>query len=231
MRSLTKLGLFLTAVWLSLFIVLVFLNYDDTTKMSLNELGDFLAGASAPMALLWLVIGYFQHGEELRLNTQALKAQQEELRQQVAETAILAENSERQAQAAEKLAQLSRTDQEQEALREAREAEPELVSHGGSSSGDKLTFKLLNRGGEARNIKLFYEGPHLVNCSPTDILDRGATFTILLRQDKHHAIEYPIDIRVDCEDRLAIEHAIEFEIAENNKIRMVSHSRQPRLGP
>ena len=48
--------------------------------MTLNEWGDFLAGTTAPLALFWLVIGYFQHGEELRLNTEALNAQKEELR-------------------------------------------------------------------------------------------------------------------------------------------------------
>ncbi len=75
--------------------------------MTPNEWGDFLAGGTAPLALLWLVIGYFQHGEGLSLNTEALKTQQEELRRQVEETASLAKNSERQAKAAEKLAHIT----------------------------------------------------------------------------------------------------------------------------
>lgn len=45
----------------------------------LNELGDFIAGAFAPLAFFWLVRGYYQQGEELRQNTQALKMQGKEL--------------------------------------------------------------------------------------------------------------------------------------------------------
>lgn len=50
-------------------------------KMELNALGDFMAGTFAPLALLWLVIGYFQQGDELRQNSRALLLQAEELRQ------------------------------------------------------------------------------------------------------------------------------------------------------
>ena len=46
--------------------------------MPLNEWGDFLAGASSPVAFLWLVFGYMQQGEELRENTQALAQQKQE---------------------------------------------------------------------------------------------------------------------------------------------------------
>lgn len=49
--------------------------------MELNALGDFLSGTFAPLALLWLVIGYFQQGDELRQNSRALRLQAEELRQ------------------------------------------------------------------------------------------------------------------------------------------------------
>jgi hypothetical protein len=49
--------------------------------MELNALGDFMAGTFAPLALLWLVIGYFQQGDELRQNSRALLLQAKELRQ------------------------------------------------------------------------------------------------------------------------------------------------------
>lgn len=45
----------------------------------LNAVGDFLAGVFAPLAFFWLVRGYYQQGEELRQNTQALKMQGDEL--------------------------------------------------------------------------------------------------------------------------------------------------------
>lgn len=53
--------------------------------MAFNEWGDFFAGVSAPLAFLWLVIGYFQQGEELGQNTKALEQQEKALQLQVDE--------------------------------------------------------------------------------------------------------------------------------------------------
>jgi len=39
---------------------------------SLNELGDFIAGVFAPIAFLWLILGYIQQGKQLDQNTRAL---------------------------------------------------------------------------------------------------------------------------------------------------------------
>ena len=119
MRRLTVLGLVLTAAWVFTIVIVFFSKADDISTMPLNAWGDFLAGVSAPLALLWLVIGYFQHGEELRLNTRALEAQQEELRRQVEETGKLAKNAERQARAAERLHRLQRSRGFREQLRQA----------------------------------------------------------------------------------------------------------------
>ena len=119
MRRLTVLGLGLTAAWVLVIVIVLVFNADDISTMTLNAWGDFLAGVSAPLALLWLVIGYFQHGEELRLNTRALEAQQEELRRQVEETATLAKNAERQARAAEGLERLRRSSGFRAVLRHA----------------------------------------------------------------------------------------------------------------
>lgn len=51
--------------------------------MGLNEVGDFLAGAFGPVAILWLVLGFFQQGVELRQGTEALKLQAAELKNSV----------------------------------------------------------------------------------------------------------------------------------------------------
>ena len=47
---------------------------------TLNEFGDFIAGAFAPLAFLWLVLGYYQQGKELQQNTEALRLQADELK-------------------------------------------------------------------------------------------------------------------------------------------------------
>ncbi len=56
------------------FIALVWFTWPQITMLSLNALGDFFAGLFAPLALLWLVLGFFQQGEELRLQAAELNA-------------------------------------------------------------------------------------------------------------------------------------------------------------
>ncbi|ATP50505.1 hypothetical protein CR512_14445 [Pseudomonas putida] len=51
--------------------------------LALNEVGDFFAGAFGPLAILWLVLGFFQQGLELRQNNEALRLQAEELKNSV----------------------------------------------------------------------------------------------------------------------------------------------------
>lgn len=53
--------------------------------LSSNELGDFLAGVFAPLAFLFLYLGYKQQGKELQQNTEALQQQATELANSVAE--------------------------------------------------------------------------------------------------------------------------------------------------
>jgi hypothetical protein len=50
-----------------------------------NEWGDWAAGLAAPIAFLWLVLGYYQQGQELRANVQALHMQEQALQLQVRE--------------------------------------------------------------------------------------------------------------------------------------------------
>lgn len=54
--------------------------------------GSFLEGAFAPLAFLWLVIGYFLQKKELALNTQAISRQNEVIRQS-AEQAVIQSQS------------------------------------------------------------------------------------------------------------------------------------------
>lgn len=55
----------------------------ELQTMDLNEVGDFLAGAFGPVTILWLVLGFFQQGIELRQGTTALNLQATELRNSV----------------------------------------------------------------------------------------------------------------------------------------------------
>jgi len=55
----------------------------ENVLLASNELGDFLAGVFAPLAFLFLYLGYKQQGQELKQNTRALRLQADELRENV----------------------------------------------------------------------------------------------------------------------------------------------------
>ncbi len=83
------LGLGLTIAWLLLGAVRISLDgWSTFSALPAAELGSFLEGAFAPLAFLWLVIGYFLQQKELEQNTEALKAQAEEI-QRTAEQAVI----------------------------------------------------------------------------------------------------------------------------------------------
>ena len=86
-------GLGLTIVWL----VLLSLYVSNTTgwrhigDAPIETLGNFLEGAFAPLAFLWLVIGYFLQKKELMQNTEAIKMQYVEIQKSANQAEIQAE--------------------------------------------------------------------------------------------------------------------------------------------
>lgn len=82
MRLRTKLGLTFTGLWVLFWLVYIVKDFNSFLGMSLNEMGDFIAGISSALALVWLVIGYYQQGEELSNNTEALKEHDISLKKQ-----------------------------------------------------------------------------------------------------------------------------------------------------
>lgn len=91
MKNSTKLGIGISLFWLFCWFFYAYYTGIDITKMSLNELGDFVAGISAALAFLWLILGYHQQGEELSQNTKALKEHDESLKKQAESLKELAE--------------------------------------------------------------------------------------------------------------------------------------------
>ena len=59
-------------------------------NLKLNEIGDFVAGAFGPVALFWLIVGYYQQRVELRNSHETLKLQAKELKASVEEQKKLA---------------------------------------------------------------------------------------------------------------------------------------------
>ncbi|NSX21865.1 hypothetical protein HTV13_18815 [Pseudomonas putida] len=82
MEKRTKYALIGTAVYILFFVSLTLIRRTEFVGLDLNELGDFLAGIFGPLALFWVVIGYFQQGEEVRNSTKELAHSVAELKRQ-----------------------------------------------------------------------------------------------------------------------------------------------------
>ena len=85
-----RLGLGLTGLWLALGLLYVagIVGFEQFSRLHAADIGSFFEGAFAPLAFLWLVIGYFLQQQELEQNTRALTAQAKEI-QRTAEQAII----------------------------------------------------------------------------------------------------------------------------------------------
>ncbi|MFO1226769.1 MAG: hypothetical protein U1F32_07570 [Roseateles sp.] len=113
--------------------------------MKPNEWGDFFAGFVAPLAFLWLVLGYLQQGEELKASGTALEQQAQELRRSVEQQQALVEVTRQQVAAEREAATDSRRRQE-----EALKAKFVFKNEGGTFVGDgRSTYNLLVANGGA----------------------------------------------------------------------------------
>ena len=65
--------------------------WDAFTVLPADELGNFLEGAFAPLAFLWLVIGYFIQQRELEQNTAALRSQLQQIERSAEQSVIQSE--------------------------------------------------------------------------------------------------------------------------------------------
>lgn len=88
------LGLAFTAVWILLGVTYISVNigWASFTRLPAEDLGNFLEGAFAPLAFLWLVIGYFLQQKELEQNTDALRSQAVAISRSAEQAVIQSEN-------------------------------------------------------------------------------------------------------------------------------------------
>jgi hypothetical protein len=85
-------GLALSVAYLGFWGWILFpIKWQRLRDMDLNAIGDFLAGGFAPLAFLWLVLGFFQQRVELAQNTKALELQVKELSQAAEHAGALVE--------------------------------------------------------------------------------------------------------------------------------------------
>lgn len=74
----------LTAIWAAAVVYLAFGSTTPVSTLTLNEVGDFLAGIAGPPAFLWLILGFFQQGRELRIQAEELRQSVEQFKIQSA---------------------------------------------------------------------------------------------------------------------------------------------------
>ena len=84
------MGLIVSLVWLLLGFMYIAqtVGWANFAGLPAEQMGSFLEGAFAPLAFLWLVIGYFLQQEELQQNTAALNAQAREIERGSEQAAI-----------------------------------------------------------------------------------------------------------------------------------------------
>lgn len=146
----SKLGLWATAVWIVGAIALLLARQEAALKMTPNEWGDFFSGLFAPLAFLWLILGYMQQGEELRLSTEALRLQAEELKNSVEQQRALVEVSRQQVESERQALEYERE------IRDSESSPKFLITPGGGTFlGDgQSTYDLIfaNAGAAALSV-------------------------------------------------------------------------------
>jgi hypothetical protein len=159
MTTRTKLGAAGTAGWLVLAFLLALHERDTWPLTTLNEWGDFFAGVVAPLAFLWLILGYLQQGEEVRSNTDTLQRQQRALERQVEETAALARHSAEQVKVASERLELARQEAERVRAIDKARTQPVLgwVNSTGTGVSWQMTFR--NSGGPGFNLQIGIDPP------------------------------------------------------------------------
>ena len=212
MDNRTKVGCSLTIGWVLVVLTVVYFRQGDIPGMKLNAWGDFLAGIAAPLALLWVVVGYYQQGEELRLSREETTRL---ANSSVEQTKALA----RQAEAVEKSVQMTKEIEE-------RAARPILilVPEKSGSSGSVFYFFLINGGADISDFRYSHTGGDQVDLSltgggPPWKADTGRLFKLGKKPPGSFTAEdFPMCVSVRAIDRLGVQHTFEYQIPKFNVV-------------
>lgn len=150
-RILTIIGLVSTVIYTTALYFLLSGRFSQLYAMPLNEVGDFMAGIFGPLAIFWLILGFFQQGKELQQSTNALELQAEELNNSVRQQKELVEISRKQFES-----EISAFEQQRNKERE--QALPRFFFPGvGANHSDKVhkfSTDAKNTGAPVTNVEL-----------------------------------------------------------------------------
>ena len=155
-RKLKTVGLWGTSIYVTALAVcsvaFTRLGWIELKPLELNQLGDLLAGLFGPLAIFWLILGFFQQGDELRNSVLALRLQAEELKQSVEQQKAMVITAERQLQLDIEVRE------EQNRLLVSKELPYfQLERRGGFSAGNSTwnhSFRIRNIGASAANVRI-----------------------------------------------------------------------------
>ena len=177
-----------------------------------NEMGDFLAGVTAPVAFLWLIVGYFQQGDELRQNTKALRLQERELKKQARALRQQASETKRLVSVTSKQAESTIRSQEFDFSTKLRNAQPVFQDKGRRRENERIIVAIGNVGAHIRQVETVYEGDLNVLDYSTESLPSNSklkfiveaasgisdgphgTLRVFFRDSNGHSQEVPIDV-------------------------------------
>lgn len=154
-RLLAIIGMLFTLAWLAVIVWIFRGRMGEIGQLQPNEVGDFLAGSLGPLGILWLILGFFQQGLELRENTRALDLQATELRNSTQEQRELLRATRAQVEADHAMVALAREQHAQSLL--PRFAFLDIATVAGAA-GSELRFELRNLGASASDIRVDAKG-------------------------------------------------------------------------
>jgi hypothetical protein len=227
-------GVLATILWLALWTFAIWGDHSAATlvrretALTLTDWAGLAAVILAPIGVLWLVLGYFQHAAALAYNTAVLQAQQRSLTLQTEQTAGLIQEHARQAAAAATLAELElAAHRRHEETRRALLTPDFRFTNAAFSAGHRVaTFSMVNTGGTAYALQFesadFTDG----RIRPAEVVERNAAFSLLVSLD-------PVlrdrggTFAIRCRDVEGREHVFPFR-TEEGAIRPADLPSRPR---
>lgn len=192
MKNLFRTSCLTTTGWALSFLWLVFIVYLLLTHEfpnDLNSIGDFVAGMASPLAFLWVVIGYYQSQEALKLQAKELSQSSEALVHQVEEMRAATKLQEEQLKQVKLQYENSISNDKFKLqpffdLRLKRIIEIEEIK----GSYLSLTFELECIEGSARYVSLYNKKHNIESLNPINLITKGKVEKIQI-----HMLEEKID--------------------------------------
>jgi hypothetical protein len=222
----TRWGAIVTSTWLLGF---GWWSLHCALPISGNEWGDWAGGMFAPVAFLWLVLGYFQQGEELRDNVRALHLQEKALQLQVKELKDSVEQQSKLVGASDRQAKLLEQSHNLALRAQVAEYQPRFSGfHFERFDREfrRVIVRLTNRGAPCINILVSTIQPPGTNSPMTTKLpdwDTGVDQSVVVAQVALEATEFVLEI--SYQDMLLVEQSQKFLVM----VRTLAESHAPRI--